>query len=126
MIDTYNGKTHLPHWTKDSCNTLMGSDGSIFPPHITKDTTLYIYDKDLCRLLPLKYHKSVTTNGDVPGYRFTPPKDVFASVDKNPENMCFCPHGPPCAPNGLFNVSLCQYGKFIKVKIYEMLFFIFF
>lgn len=37
---------------------------------------------------------------------------MFASVEKNPENMCFCPGGPPCAPHGLFNVSACQYGEF--------------
>ncbi|XP_044738867.1 scavenger receptor class B member 1 isoform X2 [Chrysoperla carnea] len=116
LIDTYNGNTHLPHWRTDACNALNGSDGSLFPPHMTKDTTLYIYDKDLCRLLPLKYLKTVNTKDDVLGYRFTPPQNVFASVDKEPENMCFCPHGPPCAPNGLFNVSLCQYDSPIMIS----------
>ena len=24
-------------------------------------------------------------------------------------NKCFCPAGPPCAPEGTFNVSMCQY-----------------
>lgn len=111
IIDRYNGRTHLPHWSSESCNRLNGSDGSIFPPHITKNTTLYVYDKDLCRLLPLEFDKEVETKRGVPGYRFTPNLDVFASVDRNPENMCFCPSGPPCAPNGLFNVSACQYGN---------------
>lgn len=111
LIDRYNGRTHLPHWTNEGCNRLNGSDGSIFPPHITKNTTLFVYEKDLCRLLPLQYEKEVSTAGGVLGYRFTPALDVFASVDRKPDNMCFCPAGPPCAPNGLFNVSLCQYGK---------------
>jgi CD36 family len=53
----------------------------------------------------------VEGRGGIPGYRFTPSPDVFASVEKNPENMCYCPGGPPCAPHGLFNVSLCQYGE---------------
>lgn len=48
---------------------------------------------------------------NITGYRFTPDESVFASVEKNPDNMCFCPSGPPCAPNGLFNVSLCQFGN---------------
>lgn len=48
----------------------------------------------------------------MPAYRFTPPKNVFGSVEENPDNLCFCPQGPPCAPSGFFNVSLCQYGKF--------------
>lgn len=111
IIERYNGRTHLPHWRTEECNRLNGSDGSIFPPHITKNTTLYVYEKDLCRMLPLHFDKEVDTHRGVPGYRFTPNLDVFASVDRNPENMCFCPAGPPCAPNGLFNVSLCQYGK---------------
>lgn len=60
----------------------------------------------------------VQTKGNITGYRFTPPENVFASPDKNPENMCYCPAGPPCAPNGLFNVSLCQFGKksFVEMK----------
>lgn len=59
IIERYNGKTHLSHWTSEKCNRLNGSDGSIFPPHITKDTTLYVFEKDLCRLLPLKFEKEV-------------------------------------------------------------------
>lgn len=53
LIDKYNGRDHLPHWKTDACNSLEGSDGSIFPPHIEKDRTLFVYDKDVCRLLPL-------------------------------------------------------------------------
>lgn len=123
LIDKYNGFAKLPHWLSDECNSLMGSDGSIFPPHITKNTTLHIYDKDLCRLLPLKFEKEVTTANGVPGYRFSPPTNVFADIEKNPENKCFCPHGPPCTPNGLFNVSLCQFGKTVCLDLLFQLYF---
>ncbi|XP_049792924.1 lysosome membrane protein 2 isoform X1 [Schistocerca nitens] len=116
LIDTFNGRTHLPHWKTEECNRLNGSDGSIFPPQITKSTTLHVYDKDLCRLLPLRFEKEVETNGGVMGYRFTPPQDVFAEVAQNPENECFCPGGPPCTPHGLFNVSLCQYDSPIMLS----------
>lgn len=54
LVDKVNGKSHLPHWKTEECNSLSGSDGSIFPPHITHNTTLYVFDKDLCRRLPLK------------------------------------------------------------------------
>lgn len=112
LIDKYNGHSHLPHWLSESCNRLNGTDGSIFPPHITPERILHIYDKDLCRLLPLVYEKEVITKADVIGFRFTPPQNVFADIQNYPENTCYCPAGPPsCAPNGLFNVSLCQYGK---------------
>ncbi|XP_053683275.1 scavenger receptor class B member 1 isoform X1 [Sabethes cyaneus] len=111
IIDKYNGKSHQTHWVTEQCNRLNGTDGSIFPPHISKNTTLFVYEKDLCRLLPLSFEKEVVVKNGVQGYRFTPSPTVFASVDINKENMCFCPAGPPCAPNGLFNVSLCQYDS---------------
>ncbi|EFA05670.1 scavenger receptor class B member 1 isoform X1 [Tribolium castaneum] len=111
LIDKFNGQSHLTHYTSDKCNSLMGSDGSIFPPHLTKNSTIYVYDKDLCRILPLVYEKTVKGSDDIPAFRFTPPLNVFGDVDENPENLCFCPHGPPCAPSGFFNVSLCQYDS---------------
>uniref|UniRef100_A0A2M4BKE1 Scavenger receptor class B member 1 n=1 Tax=Anopheles marajoara TaxID=58244 RepID=A0A2M4BKE1_9DIPT len=111
IIDKYNGRSHQTHWLSEQCNRLNGTDGSIFPPRITQNSTLHVYEKDLCRLLPLSFEKEVTVRGGVKGYRFTPSPDVFASVEKNPNNMCYCPAGPPCAPHGLFNVSLCQYDS---------------
>lgn len=116
LIDRFDGKRALPHYKTEECNRINGSDGSIFPPHITKNTTLYVYDKDLCRLLPLKFLKEVETKGGVHGYRFTPPENVFAEPAVNPENDCFCPSGPPCAPHGLFNVSFCQYDSPVMVS----------
>lgn len=54
LINRFNGKAQMSHWKTDFCNRIDGSDGSIFPPHMNHNTTLYVYDKDLCRLLPLK------------------------------------------------------------------------
>lgn len=113
IIDKYNGRSHQTHWSTEQCNRLNGTDGSIFPPHISKNATLHVYEKDLCRLLPLSFEKEVTVRNGVQGFRFSPAVDVFASVDINKDNMCYCPAGPPCAPNGMFNVSLCQYGNYL-------------
>ncbi|XP_043498614.1 scavenger receptor class B member 1 [Polistes fuscatus] len=111
LIEKWEGKKFLGHWTSPSCDSIMGSDGSIFPPRITKDTVLKIFDKDLCRALPLVFQKEVMTTGEIPGYRFTPPTNVFASPDKVHSQQCFCPAGPPCAPEGTFNVSACQFDS---------------
>ncbi|XP_045770104.1 scavenger receptor class B member 1 isoform X1 [Maniola jurtina] len=113
IFQRYNHRERLPHWSTDECNSIAGSDGSIFPPHITRNDTLAVYDKDLCRLLPLRYLKDVESSAGVQGFRFTPPEDVFADDE---HNKCFCPAGPPCAPNGLFNVSLCQYDSPIMLS----------
>ncbi|KAF5284609.1 hypothetical protein FQA39_LY16967 [Lamprigera yunnana] len=111
LIDKFNGRSHLSHWLNDDCNTLLASDGSIFPPGITPNTTLYVYDKDLCRRLPLKFQNEVVREDRVPCYRFSPSTDVFGTVEENPNNECFCPGGPPCSPSGFFNVSLCQFDS---------------
>lgn len=116
LLQSFNGKTNLGHYKTDECNRINGSDGSLFPPHMTKNTTVYIYEKDLCRLLPLKFMKEITAKAGIPGYRFTPPEDVFADLARNPDNDCFCPGGPPCAPHGLFNVSLCQYDSPVLIS----------
>lgn len=111
MLDKWNGKRGLGHWTTPQCDSVMGTDGSIFPPRITKQTVLKVFDKDLCRTLPLVFKQEVTTVGDIPAYRFVPPEDVFASPERMPSQECYCPAGPPCAPEGTFNASLCQYDS---------------
>lgn len=72
-----------------------------------------------------RFLHEVDTAGGVKGYRFTPPRDVFADIARNPENDCFCPAGPPCAPNGLFNISVCQFGMhhylFSNITIMQVL-----
>lgn len=53
LIDKWNGKSGFDFYTSDKCNSIEASDGTIFPPYITKNSTLHIFDKDLCRRLPL-------------------------------------------------------------------------
>ncbi|XP_071440719.1 scavenger receptor class B member 1-like isoform X2 [Hetaerina americana] len=118
LINRYNGNSQMKHWNTDECNSLEASDGSLFPPGLTKNSTVYVYEKDLCRRLPLVFQEEIDNAGcrGIKGYRFTPPINVFADIDSNPDNICFCPSGPPCAPNGLFNVSLCQYDSPIMIS----------
>ncbi|XP_017882563.1 scavenger receptor class B member 1 isoform X1 [Ceratina calcarata] len=111
ILDKWNGKDSLGHWTAPECDSVAGSDGSIFPPRITKQTVLKVFDKDLCRALPLVFKEEVSTAGGVPGYRFVPASNAFASPSRLESQRCFCPAGPPCAPEGTFNVSLCQYDS---------------
>lgn len=59
----------------------------------------------------MTYQKEVMVKGNVPGYRFSPAKNVFGTPEENPFNECFCTSGPPCTPSGFFNVSLCQYDS---------------
>ena len=63
-IVTFNNKTTEDIWFKSEeddgseCNSIKGSDGSLFPPFVTKNQTFYIYNKEMCRSLPLQFSVS--------------------------------------------------------------------
>lgn len=46
----------------------------------------------------------------IPADIYTPPDNVFETIEKIPENKCFCPGTEFCPPKGLQNISPCQYG----------------
>ena len=63
-IISFNNKTVLTTWANGSaeaeCNAIHGTDGSVFPPFVTKDHTFHIFQKDMCRALPIQYSVSGT------------------------------------------------------------------
>ncbi|CAH1980103.1 unnamed protein product [Acanthoscelides obtectus] len=104
-----NGKETLPFWKDAPCNALRASEGSFFPPrYFTNQDMVHLYDKDLCRILPMQYRKSVSKHG-IAADLFTPADTTFESVDKYPANKCYCPGNEFCPPRGLQNISPCQY-----------------
>lgn len=106
-IISFNNKTVLTTWANGSaeaeCNAIHGTDGSVFPPFVTKDHTFHIFQKDMCRALPIQYSETVYHH-DLKTYRFTPAPSAFSSSDSS----CFCPTPGGCAPEGMFNVTACQ------------------
>lgn len=63
-LDRLNGMDKLPFWRENPCNNISASEGSFFPPReVTKSDILYVYDKDLCRIIPLKYVEPVVKDG---------------------------------------------------------------
>ena len=71
-ISLFNGKNSLGIWSEENsktCNKVQGSDGATFNPYIQKDETLWFFNDQLCRSLPLVFDKSVKSKGEMPGYR---------------------------------------------------------
>ena len=114
QILSVDGDEKLSFWRGDACNEIRGTDGSVFHPGITQNETLYIFNKDLCRSLPLVYQRPVAATAEkLPALRFSPPEDVF---DNESPASCFCAEGEDksvCSklPSGLFNLSVCQFGS---------------
>ena len=92
-IVNFDNKTRLDTWYDDTsqdkvCNEIHGTDGSLYPPFVKKDQVFHIFNKDMCRALPIEYSETVM-HFEMETYRFVPGKTAFSSDD----NSCFCPSG---------------------------------
>jgi len=112
-IVSWNGQTELSFWTDQYCNMINGTDGSIFPPFVTRDRVVRLFSADLCRSLYLKYTKDVEMNG-IQGYRFAVPKEELEDPRINEENSCFCTNPGHnkrnCLKAGAIQLSACRKG----------------
>lgn len=63
-LDHLNGMSRLPYWDSEPCTNITASEGSFFPPREYTDNDMrYVYDKDLCRIIPLEYRNTVYKDG---------------------------------------------------------------
>ncbi|KAM9794827.1 lysosome membrane protein 2c [Syngnathus typhle] len=108
-VDTWNNQSTLNWWTSDECNMINGTNGASFHPVVNKDEILYMFSSDLCRSMYAVFEKDVTVKR-IPGYRFTPPSQVFANSSVNPSNTGFCVPAGNCLGSGVLNVAPCKQG----------------
>uniref|UniRef100_A0A3Q2YM01 Scavenger receptor class B member 2 n=1 Tax=Hippocampus comes TaxID=109280 RepID=A0A3Q2YM01_HIPCM len=106
-VDTWNNQRSLNWWTSDECNMINGTNGASFHSVLTKNEMLYMFSSDLCRSIYAVFEKDVVVKG-IPGYRFTPPSQVFANSSVNPSNAGFCVPADNCLGSGVLNVKPCK------------------
>lgn len=113
LINRLNGLDHLPYWPNAPCNSITASEGSFFPPRDqTGADIVHIWDKDLCRTMPLQYRGPVEKAG-IRADLYTPPDVLFGRPNETAsvENECFCTDGiDTCPLQGLQDISPCQYS----------------
>ncbi|XP_068608709.1 scavenger receptor class B member 1 [Brachionichthys hirsutus] len=105
-VDSWNGLTELSYWRTPECNMINGTAGQMWPPFLTKESTLPFYSPDACRSLELVFRRSGEMKG-IPLYRFVAPETLFANGTVYPPNEGFC----PCRQSGLLNVSSCRHNS---------------
>lgn len=117
-FEARDNKTLLPWWGNETCNSLNGSDGTMFLPFLTREAILPVYSFDFCRSYNYTYEKDVEFEG-VPGYRFKPEPKLLQSPEKNPENWCYCVDSDEklCNRNGLLSISACSEGAPIVMSL---------
>lgn len=56
-VSSYDGDTELQHWDTQLCNSITGSDGTVFPGNVVKNSNrVYIYVRNFCRRIPLDFN----------------------------------------------------------------------
>ncbi|XP_033845493.1 scavenger receptor class B member 1 isoform X2 [Periophthalmus magnuspinnatus] len=105
-VDSWNGMTELNYWRTPQCNMINGTAGQMWPPFMTKETTLPFYSPDACRSMELVYQRPGHMKG-IPYYRYVAPPTLFANGADYEPNEGFC----PCRQSGLLNVSSCRHNS---------------
>ncbi|KAM7392337.1 hypothetical protein PAMA_007447 [Pampus argenteus] len=105
-VDSWNGLTELSYWKTPQCNMINGTAGQMWPPFMTKESTLPFYSPDACRSMELIYQRPGEMKG-IPLYRYVAPKTLFANGTDYAPNEGFC----PCRQSGLLNVSGCRHNS---------------
>jgi len=98
----------------------IGSDGSIFPPFVTRDRIIEIFSPDMCRSIYMTYVKDVELLG-IEAYRFSTPKEVLEDPRVFKENKCYCvkpgENDEGCSKGGAFQLGACRKGQSLDQSI---------
>uniref|UniRef100_A0A8D8Z9T4 Sensory neuron membrane protein 1 n=1 Tax=Cacopsylla melanoneura TaxID=428564 RepID=A0A8D8Z9T4_9HEMI len=102
-VTKFNGKDKLSFWAGEECNTIQGTDSTIFPPLQKKEDDIVFFAGDLCRSLRLTY-----TGEDVElkGVRGGRHDTSFAILANDTASRCWCPKSG-CLERGALDMSNC-------------------
>lgn len=108
-IVSWKDQEKLDIWPGESCNMINGSDTSLYPPFVTKDSILRGFEADICRSVYLEYKREEEVEG-IKAFRFGMPDDFFDPTTEY--NQCFCPEEDKslCPENGVLSIGPCRFG----------------
>ncbi|XP_071450574.1 scavenger receptor class B member 1-like [Hetaerina americana] len=106
LIERYNGLTHMPQWKSEPCNTVTYThDGSKYPNFVSRNETMTLYRKPLCRGVQQEYVEDAVVDG-MKAYLFRFKEGALNNSRE--ENQCYCKS--TCLPPGLVDAESCYYG----------------
>lgn len=80
--------------------------------------TFYMYRRTFCRLLPMRFNRTLTFKG-LDAYEYVMDPKIFDSELHSPNSSCFCKNNH-CLKRGVGNVSPCYYSK--RAGIFKILY----
>ncbi|KAI5726570.1 hypothetical protein M8J76_004961 [Diaphorina citri] len=102
-VTKFNGKDKLSMWAGDECNTLQGTDSTIFPPFQKREDDLVFFVADLCRSIRLQYNGQKISSRGVHGGRH---ETTFTILANDSASRCWCPKSG-CLDKGALDLSKC-------------------
>ncbi|KAL1129912.1 hypothetical protein AAG570_012856, partial [Ranatra chinensis] len=110
VIHRYDGASSIGHWSDARCDLIEGSEGAQFPGRMASHhKPLFIYSKDMCRRLPIKYSRETHSVDGFPVVEYLVPDDLFEYTNNTPENMCY-KYDDAYPPDGVFYTGPCHKG----------------
>ncbi|NXA17751.1 CD36 protein, partial [Ibidorhyncha struthersii] len=118
IIESYKNKRNLSYW-EGHCDLVNGTDGASFPPFVKKDQILRFFSSDICRSIYGVFQGKQNVKG-IPLYRFTVPREAFASPAEVRDNYCFCTDeviSKNCTIAGVLDISACKAGRPVFISL---------
>ncbi|XP_010185568.1 PREDICTED: platelet glycoprotein 4 isoform X2 [Mesitornis unicolor] len=118
IIESYKNKRNLSYW-EGHCDMVNGTDGASFPPFVKKNQVLRFFSSDICRSIYGVFHSKQEVKG-ITLYRFTVPREAFASPVEVGDNYCFCTDeviSQNCTLAGVLDISSCKAGKPVFISL---------
>ncbi|NXC09280.1 CD36 protein, partial [Orthonyx spaldingii] len=118
IIESYKNKRTLSYW-KGHCDMVNGTDGASFPPFVKKDQVLRFFSSDICRSIYGVFHSKQVVKG-ITLYRFTVPREAFASPTEVGDNYCFCTEkviSENCTLAGVLDISACKAKRPVYISL---------
>ncbi|KAJ8915889.1 hypothetical protein NQ315_015502 [Exocentrus adspersus] len=102
-IVEFDGEEKISAWPTDECNTIKGTDGTIFPPLLDKEAGLVSFAPDLCRSLIAVYEHDTKYDG-IPVRHYSA---TLGDMSRNEDEKCYCPTPETCLKKGIMDLYKC-------------------
>ncbi|XP_076281251.1 sensory neuron membrane protein 1 isoform X2 [Lasioglossum baleicum] len=99
----FNGEPALTIYDGEYCNTLNGTDATIFPPLMTREDSIISFSPEICRSVTAPYRYDSKIKG-LHTYHFSAD---YGDVKSNPDEKCFCSTPDTCLDKDLMDLEKC-------------------